>query len=151
VGYDDPLAQALDAEVQVEYVERYGGPDVAVMDPAAFAGPDGSFLVALVDGTPVGCIGVRRHDEWSAEVKRMFVRRPFRGRGLARALLAAAEEFAAGAGYRRLVLSTGSRQPEALALYASAGYSPVPAFGDYAAYRGNRSLGKDLDAGAAAG
>jgi hypothetical protein len=50
--YDDPLAQYLVGQVQQEYVQRYGGPDEAVVDPAEFLPPEGLFLVAEVDARP---------------------------------------------------------------------------------------------------
>src|SRR4051812_29467437 len=55
VPYEDPVATGLVARVQQEYVLRYGGPDGAVVDPAEFRPPAGSFLVAEVDGVPAGC------------------------------------------------------------------------------------------------
>ena len=60
-GYDSPVARALVAAVQQEYVVRYGGPDEAVVDPAEFVPPEGLFLVAEVDGEPVGCGAWRVH------------------------------------------------------------------------------------------
>jgi ribosomal protein S18 acetylase RimI-like enzyme len=65
------------------------------------------------------------------EIKRMFVPAGYRGRGYARAVLAELERTAAAAGRRRAVLETGTRQPEAIALYTSAGYAPMPRFGYY--------------------
>lgn|GEM_PF-195587 len=146
MGFDDEVAQLLDAEVQAEYVDRYGGPDSSPMSAAEFAPPHGAFLVGLVDGEPVGCVGMRRVGAATAEVKRMFVRAGFRGAGYARALLAGVEDAAAAAGYRQLVLTTGSAQPEAVALYRSAGYEYVTPFGFYGGYPGNHSMGKTLSA-----
>jgi ribosomal protein S18 acetylase RimI-like enzyme len=62
----------------------------------------------------------------------MFVEPSMRGRGIARALLAGLEAAARGLGLTVLRLETGSRQPEAIGLYESAGYLRVPAFGEYA-------------------
>ena len=59
-------------------------------------------------------------------------------------MLAALEQAATDLGYRRLVLETGPKQPEAVALYAAAGYVPVTPFGYYASYPGVHSLGKNL-------
>jgi GNAT superfamily N-acetyltransferase len=146
VGYDSPPVRALVDEVQEEYVARYGGPDRTPVDGDEFAPPGGAFLVLEVDGQPVGCGGLRRHDERTAEIKRMFVRRSARRRGLARRLLAALEERARAAGYARVILETGVRQPEALALYANAGYRPIAPFGFYRDAPGNRCFGKDLGA-----
>ncbi|MDQ3857807.1 MAG: GNAT family N-acetyltransferase [Actinomycetota bacterium] len=87
--------------------------------------PAGRFLVAYVDGWPVGCGTVRRFDDATAEIKRMYVRPSRRGRGVARRLLAELEAAALEIGYTRLVLDTGERMPEAQALYRSSGYREV--------------------------
>lgn len=146
VGYDDPVAVHLVERVQQEYVLRYGGRDAAVVDPAEFSPPVGLFLVAEADGVPAGCGGWRVHAPGVAELKRMYVEPAFRRHGLARRLLATLEATAAAAGHRHLLLNSGGRQPEALALYARAGYTPVPGYGVYAEERGAVFLGKDLPA-----
>ena len=74
----------------------------------------------------------------------MYVRSAHRRRGHATRLLTAVEDRAREMGYRQLVLETGLEQPEAIALYESAGYVAVPAFGYYAAEPNSRSYGKDL-------
>jgi len=128
---DDPVVRRLDAEVQAEYVALYGGPDESAIEPGAFDPPDGVFLVGWVDGRPVACGALRRHDAITAEVKRMFVSIPVRGRGYARAVLAALEDRARAVGYREVRLETGLFQPAAIALYESSGYRPVQGFGHY--------------------
>lgn len=143
--YADPGVAVLLGEVQQEYVVRYGGPDASPIDPADFAPPDGAFLVALCDDQMVGCAGLRCHDEFAAEIKRMYVRATHRRRGHARQLLLALEQRARALGYARIVLETASEQPEALALYAMSGYEPVPAFGHYRCAPQSRHLGKRLD------
>ncbi len=144
VGYDDPVAVDLVERVQQEYVVRYGGRDAAVVDPAEFSPPEGLFLVAEVGGVPAGCGGWRVHDAGVVELKRMYVDPGFRRHGIARRLLAELEATAAAAGHGRLVLNSGGRQPEALALYARAGYTPVPGYGVYAESPEAVFLGKDL-------
>jgi GNAT superfamily N-acetyltransferase len=144
VPYDDVVAQQLVTRVQQEYVVRYGGPDAAPVDPAEFAPPEGLFLVAEVGGEPAGCGAWRLHGAGSVEVKRVYVEPAFRRRGLAEVLMSAVEDTAARAGHRQVVLNTGPAQPEALALYASLGYRPVPGFGIYACVAGAIFLGKDL-------
>lgn len=143
-SYDHPDAVALIAEVQQEYVVRYGSEDGTPVDPAEFAPPRGLFLVAYVDGTPAACGGWRAY-ETEVELKRLYVTPAFRGRGLARAMLAAIERTAAEAGHRRVILETGQRQPEAIALYRSSGYEPVPSFGYYADSPEAVHLGKAVD------
>ena len=143
-AFDHPDAVALIAEVQQEYVVRYGSEDATPIDPAEFAPPRGLFLVAYVDDVPAACGGWRAH-ETDVELKRMYVSPAFRGRGLARALLAELERTAAETGYRRVILETGQRQPEAIALYRSAGYAPVPRFGFYADEPSAVHLGKEVE------
>jgi GNAT superfamily N-acetyltransferase len=131
VPFDSQLAVTLIAEVQQEYVKRYGGHDETPVDVSEFAPPHGTFLVARVGGVAIGCAGMRRHDDTTVEVKRMFVRPEHRRRGYARRLLAAIEDTARAQGFRRVVLETGLAQPEAIALYTSAGYQPIEGFGHY--------------------
>jgi GNAT superfamily N-acetyltransferase len=131
VEYDAPDAATLIEEVQQEYVHRYGGRDESLVDPAEFAPPSGLFLVGYLDGEGVACGGWRSHGT-DAELKRMYVRQNARRGGLAKEMLAELERTAAAAGHRRMILETGSRQPEAVALYRAAGYEDIPAFGFYA-------------------
>lgn len=144
VDWHDPLAQQLIEQVQQEYVVRYGGPDETAVDGAQFTAPYGAFLVARSEGEAIGCAGLRRHDPRVVEIKRMFVRPEHRRRGHARALLAALEDRARRSGYQRVVLETGLAQPEAIALYESAGYQPIAGFGHYADEPTSRSFAKDL-------
>ncbi|GAA4747341.1 GNAT family N-acetyltransferase [Modestobacter marinus] len=144
VGYADPVAQHLIERVQQEYVVRYGGRDAAVVDPAEFSPPQGLFLVAEVDGVPAGCGGWRAHGHGVAELKRMYVEPGFRRRGLAALVLAELERTAAAAGHQQLLLNSGDRQPEALALYDRAGYTPVAGYGIYADSPEAVFLGKQL-------
>ncbi len=130
---DSPASVPLVSALWSDLLERYGEPDP---DPdgitaATLAPPDGAFLVAWADETPVGCGGLRRYEPDVGEVKRMYVRPAYRGRGIARAVLAGLEQRARELGYRRLVLETGTRQPEAIALYESAGYRALAPYGFY--------------------
>ena len=94
--------------------------------------PTGRFVVVYDDaGEPVACGAIRRRDDEAAEIKRMYVRPAARGRGLSRMVLLELEATALRMGYRALVLETGARQPEAIALYESAGYTTIPNFGFY--------------------
>jgi GNAT superfamily N-acetyltransferase len=145
---DGPAATALVEQVQEEYVRRYGGPDLTPMHPEDFTPPRGSFVVAYLDGTPVGCGGVRCVEPELAEVKRMYVAARHRQQGIARRLLAALESSARDLGARTLRLETGTEQPEAVALYGSAGYERIPGFGIYADDPRNICMAKSLSASA---
>lgn len=150
--FDHPDSTRLIAEVQQVYRERYGGEDDTPVDASEFAAPRGFFLVGYVDGVAVACGGWRARDggedpeirDGDAEIKRMFVTAAHRGRGYARAVLAELERTAAAAGRARLVLETGTRQPEAIALYTSGGYAPMPNFGTYRCEPGSRCYAKAL-------
>ncbi len=137
--FDDPVAVALIAALDADLDVRYADDDVDNEPDHAMlnvlhddvAPPRGAFYVASIDGEPVGCGALRPHGEGSAEVKRMYVSPAARGRGVARALLGALESAAVDLGYRHLVLETGVRQHEAMALYESAGWTPIPSYGAY--------------------
>ncbi len=143
---DAPDAALLVERVQQEYERRYGGRDSTPVSTTDFAPPDGAFLVAYLDGVPAGCGGVRLVGPGLAEVKRMYVEPQARGRGIARSLLTELEAAAGILGARRVRLETGNRQPEAIALYTSSGYTPIEKFGVYAEEPGSRCYGKALAA-----
>ena len=151
VAFTDPDVQLLVAEVQAEYVTRYGGPDDTPLDPTMFDAPSGAFFVAYVDEVPAAMGGwrlrpdvVRLGGGLAAEVKRMYVAPSGRRRGLARAVLAHLEETARNSGAAVIVLETGIAQPEAIALYESSGYEQVEKFGHYAWSPKSRCYGKTL-------
>ena len=139
LGYGHPDAVALIEAVQQEYVVRYGGMDATPVEASEFAPPRGLFMVGYLEARPVVCGGWRLRSagpdpqlrDGDVELKRMYVVEDQRGRGHARRLLAELERAATDAGGRRIVLETGTRQPEAVALYRSSGYEPMPRFGVY--------------------
>ena len=137
VAVTHPDAQLLVEAVQEEYVARYGGRDESPIDPADFEDPLGQFFVGYLDDAPVTTGAWRRSSVEAlgtgvtAEVKRMYVVPAAQRRGLARRMLAHLEATAAEAGIEALVLETGMKQPEAIELYLSAGYEPIPGFGHY--------------------
>jgi GNAT superfamily N-acetyltransferase len=96
--------------------------------PGRYAPPDGRLLLARDGAAAVGCIGLRRVDAATGEVKRLYVRPEARGRGLggelARRVIAAAREI----GYRRLVLDTLAPMAEARSLYGALGFREIPAY-----------------------
>jgi GNAT superfamily N-acetyltransferase len=153
VRFDHPDAVKLNDEVQAEYQVRYGdGGDATPLDPSDFMPPNGVYLIAYDEADrPVATGGWRSQDEngqgnedGDAELKRMFVVAQMRGRGLARRLLAALEEDARAAGRTRMVLETGTEQPEAIALYTSSGYEPCTKFGYYRFHEASRCFAKAL-------
>lgn len=152
VPFMDERVQRLVDEVQAHYVAIYGGPDESPVDPLQFSAPRGLFVLGLVGDAPVAMGGWRWRPELDdrfdgdrvAEVKRMYVSTTVRGRGFARRLLAHLESTGAAAGVQRLVLETGTMQPDAIALYESCGYESVEPFGHYARSPYVRCFGKHL-------
>lgn len=98
--------------------------------PGAYARPDGRLYLAMAQGQAAGCIALRRFDAHSGEVKRLWVRPPFRSRGLARELVMRVLASAREIGYSRLVLDTLSGMTDAIALYRSVGFRDIPAYYD---------------------
>ncbi|MBN2622146.1 MAG: GNAT family N-acetyltransferase, partial [Acidimicrobiales bacterium] len=151
---------ALIAELMVDLDRRYAADGPAEGDnpeivgayavrPEQVVAPHGAFLMARLDGVPVGCGAVRAvmdGPEGVAEIKRMYTVPAARRRGISRALLARLEGEAIALGYRRLQLETGLRQPEAIALYESAGYHRIPTYGQYAGDELSVCFARDLPA-----
>lgn len=136
------LIEELNAELSRTYPEQ--GATHFRLDADEVAQGRGAFLVAVRDGRPVGCGAVRRIDGSAGELKRMYVRPQQRGRGVGRALLAALEDEARALGLSRLVLETGVRQKEAIALYQSCQFSIIPAFGEYVSSPLSLCMAKEL-------
>jgi GNAT superfamily N-acetyltransferase/DNA-binding transcriptional ArsR family regulator len=131
---DDPMAVLLVRAQWTELGVRYGQPEPepsSIRDPSAFTAPTGAFLVARVAGEVVGCGGICRYDDTSAEINAIYVSPIHRGHGYSRAIVKALETRAITLGYRRVCLETGDAQPEAIALYTALGYTPIERFGVY--------------------
>ena len=150
---DHPDALKLNEDVQAYYREVYGDNDVTVLAPEQFTAPRGRYLVGYDDGRPVATgawrpVDARPDDpvlrDGVAETPRMDVVPAARGAGHARTLLAELERTAAAAGRRRMVLETGTAQPEAMSLYRACGYQPIGRFGTYRDDHRSRCFGKLL-------
>lgn len=109
------------------------GFDVALSrDPDAkdMRRPRGSFIVAISDTLPVGCVGLKGTDHFYAEIKRLWVAPSARGLGLGKRLMDAAEDAARALGIALLRLDTNSALPEAGQLYRTTGWREIPRFND---------------------
>jgi GNAT superfamily N-acetyltransferase len=158
--FDAPDAVALEAELMADLDERYAGDGPVDGDDPEMVGlhrvrleqvmpPRGVFVVARVDGIAAACGAVRRligGPPDVGEIKRMYTRPAARRRGLSRVVLDRLEAEAAALGYRRVQLETGLRQPEAIALYETAGYHRIPSFGQYESDELSVCFAKDLPA-----
>jgi len=131
VGLDDPRARALENMHIEEMRSRYGGRGPGPLAAAEFDPPDGCFVVATIAGEAVACGGFHRLRPEIAEIKRMFVEPGARGRGLGGRILRFLEQRAQTVGCTEAWLETGSEQPDAIALYSSAGYRPVAPYGEF--------------------
>lgn len=100
------------------------------LDAAAFTPPAGVFLVAQLDGAPVGCGGVRMLTPVRGEIKHLWMRPAARGTGLGRALLLELEDRARQLEATEVVLDTNERLAAAQSLYRSSGYLDVEPYND---------------------
>jgi len=123
------LIAALNLELSGAFPEP--GANHFSLTDAQIAPGDGAFLIAYLADLAVGCGAVRRLDETTAELKRMYVDPSFRGRGVATSILDALEREARMLGVTRLVLETGTRLTPAIKMYEAMGYTRIPLFGEY--------------------
>ncbi|MEB0287970.1 GNAT family N-acetyltransferase [Cryobacterium sp. MDB1-18-2] len=132
VRLTDAEVVPLLSDLNREYTLRYGGGDDVLEDKAAdFAAPDGGFIVLREGDVTVAGGGIRRFDADTCEAKRLWTSPAYRRQGYAAAVLGALEDLARELGYSRLRLETGYRQPEALAMYRSLGYTEIGNYGVY--------------------
>ncbi|MFF5981346.1 GNAT family N-acetyltransferase [Streptomyces olindensis] len=133
--YDSPVAVALWRAYYTEVSDRWyllhegrrTDPDelereIAAQRGADLAPPRGLLLIARYGGEPAGSAGVRLLDGTTAELTRVFLREPLRGKGGAALLVGAAEDAARALGAARMILDTRGDLVEARALYARLGY-----------------------------
>jgi GNAT superfamily N-acetyltransferase len=134
VAMDTEPAASLAAAMREEMRALYDDLDLdaagmPAAGPSELGPPHGTFLVGFGDtGQPVCCGGVKRLADGACEIKRMYVVPEARGRGAARALLAALEDAARALGHTVARLDTGPRQPGAERMYRAAGYAPIANF-----------------------
>ena len=121
----DPRFQMLAALLDAELVVRYGPVQDLYKGFNAFA------CETVIVAGELGCGCFKPFDEASVELKRMFVRREQRGRGIASAILGGLEAWARELGHTQMVLETGNLQTEAIAMYKKLGFVDTPLFGPY--------------------
>lgn len=145
VPFDDPDARRLWEEEWAELEGRYGP-----LPGSSGLVPDGviASFVGYVGDDAVGTVVVRwfHNDDRppEAEIKRLYVRPGRRGNGVARVLMGAAEDAARRAGATRIILETGDKQPEAVALYRAIGYRLIGKTCPWASSRYSICMEKDV-------
>ncbi|MFF2321486.1 GNAT family N-acetyltransferase [Agrobacterium sp. NPDC058088] len=128
-----PSTQPLIEGLIAEYDGRYGTRDrpggargeIYRYPEGLYFPPLGDLLLVQRDGKTIAGGAFMSHDDETAEIKRIWTDPSLRRQGLARTIMSALEESAAALGYTRTYLSTGFRQPEAVALYLTLGYRPL--------------------------
>lgn len=156
VPWDDQRASALRVAMDAEMGERYAGrlTQSAAVSRAFAIDPSDIVAVVIVingvvvdsNGTAVGHAALRRlGDEW--EVKRVIVDSSHRGNGIGRLLMSQIESLARDNGAERLILHTGDRQPEAVAMYQQIGYTSIDVYPPYDAIPFSLCFEKRLDLG----
>jgi len=88
-------------------------------------------VVAFENGLAEGCGAIKKYSDDAMEVKRMYTKPEYRGRGIAARILLELEKWAVEMGCKKCVLETGQRQPEAIALYEHNGYRRIDNYGQY--------------------
>jgi GNAT superfamily N-acetyltransferase len=101
-------------------------------------------IVLYENNIPVGCGALKKFDETSAEVKRMYTLPKTRGKGIATKVLLELEKWAKELGYKYTILETGKRQPKAIALYQKNGFQIISNYGQYKGIENSVCFRKEL-------
>ena len=102
-------------------------------------------VVAYDNDEPVACGAIKQHTSTTVEIKRMYTSPESRGKGIATKVLTELEVWATELCYKKCILETGKRQPEAIRLYKKNGYKLIPNYGQYAEVDNSVCFEKDLD------
>lgn len=128
---DAPDATNLILELEAHLEPRYPAVSRHGFSVERLLAENVAFFVLRTDGLPAGCGGILLVDGEYGEVKRMWVRPAYRGRGFGRLLLDRLADHARSNGISLLRLETGIHQHEAIALYERYGFRRIPPFGPY--------------------
>ncbi|MEP7279814.1 MAG: GNAT family N-acetyltransferase [Bacteroidota bacterium] len=143
--YNDPdfllLVNQLDEDLRNRYQEYQD-----IFTPLNKMDNTVKVIVAYNENQALGCGALRpMQEEHTIELKRMFVHPSSRGRGISKELLKELENWAIEQGNTSILLETGIRQPEAIALYQQSGYTVTEAFGDYRHIEASMCMKKEVD------
>ncbi len=128
---DSVDARRLFAELWTEVDRIYGNEAPSGVELTGMEVSRAVFVVARDAGEAIGCGAIRPFTSEIAEVKRLYISPAHRGRGIAHRIMDALEQFARDRGFTEIWLETGLRQPAAIHLYESFGYTRIAGFGDY--------------------
>ena len=120
------LVQALDA-----YLKKTDGEEHDFYNQFNTIDVLKGVVVVYLDEKPVGCGAIKKFDEFSVEVKRMFVSLEKRGNGIAQEILLELQKWTKELGYKKCVLETGIRQTEAVKFYQKNGFQRIENYGQY--------------------
>ena len=136
--------QFLVAKLDRELAER-DGPDHDFYHQ--FNGIENLDHVILVKAKKeaIACGAIKAFEGKAMEVKRMFVLKGFRSRGIAQLVLGSLEDWSLELGMEKCILETGKRQPEAISLYRKTGYSIIPNYGQYKGVENSVCMEKELN------
>lgn len=121
---------AYATELQARFDKGFSSTAPDPTDDVQYRQPDGVFMVARLEGRAVGCGGLKRLEDTTGEIKRLWVASDMRGMGLGRRLLVDLENHARRMGLSRLCLDTNRALTEAKTLYLAQGYVEVARYND---------------------
>ncbi len=124
VAHARALFREYQAEIGVDLCFQGFEEELARL-PGDYAPPGGRLIVALHGAELAGCVALRRLDERVGEMKRLYVRPPFRGKGIGRELARTILDDARLIGYRAVRLDTLPSMQQAIALYRALGFRDV--------------------------
>jgi putative acetyltransferase len=134
------LVKALDEELTSLYGEKQ-----SFYNPFNALTAIQHVIVHYDEDQPVGCGAIKKFDEHSIEIKRMYVKPEYRNKGLAYTILQELERWAKELDYKACVLETGNQQPSAVHLYHKSGYSIIPNYGQYQDDEGSICMKKIIE------
>lgn len=130
---DDSLNEVIGGEKQREqYVQYNSLEDIH------------DVILIYIDDIPVACASFKFYDEGVAEVKRVFVRKEHRGKGISKLLMSTLEERARNKGFSKLILETGAPLVEAMGLYRNIGYKIIDNYGQYKCMKDSICMQKEI-------
>ena len=102
-------------------------------------------VIAYENEKPVGCGAIKEYEPHTMEIKRMYVSPEKRGLGIANKILSELENWAAELAFKKCILETGKKQPEAIRLYEKNGYNIIPNYGPYVQVENSLCFEKEIN------